>query len=399
MAVKKQTGGKVKSTTKPPKKKNSPSRKKAAPKKRVRKPAVKKSAAGRKAAVKKPAGKTSMSYELKKVCLGVAILLAICLTVAMLADIFIKSGRPVTDGPPSEVAETSGDTLPYKKPAVPKIKMAPVVEPAVEPPQTKKKIAGLKDKNSEPSIVYEVFDDVDPGHAKKPSTQLKPGVHTPQIAIIIDDIGYARQLALDLYEVDSDITFSILPFSPYGKKIAGKLGPAGAELMLHLPMEPTEYPRVKPGPGALLSSMSPDLLLKQLRKDLDAIPGVIGVNNHMGSKLTAQADKMNQIFTVLKQKNLFFIDSRTSPNSKGEASARLFMLRFSQRDIFLDNFQNVEYITGQFQKLIKAAHKHGTAIGIGHPYQATLDTLKIELPKLKGKIQVVRASRLVAIPG
>ena len=134
--------------------------------------------------------------------------------------------------------------------------------------------------------------------------------------------------------MDPAITFSILPFSPHGKKIAGKLGPAGAELMLHLPMEPTEYPRVKPGPGALLSSMSPDLLLKQLRKDLDAVPGVIGVNNHMGSKLTAQSDQMNQIFTVLKQKDLFFIDSRTSPDSKGEASARLFMLRFSQRDIF-----------------------------------------------------------------
>ena len=392
MAVKKQTGGRGKSTAKAPAKKKSPARKKTAPKKTVKKPAG-----------KKAAGKTNLVHELKKIGLGVAILLAVCLTAAMLADIFIKSGRPVPS--PPEVADTPPQ--PLKKPAVPKVRMTPVVDdstenPAENPvdglPLTKKKTAGLKDKNSAPAIVYEVFDDVDPGHVKKPPVR-KPGVHMPQIAIIIDDIGYDKRLALELFKVNPDITFSILPFSPYGKKIAGKLGPKGAELMLHLPMEPTEYPKVDPGPGALLSSMSPDKLLAQLRKDLDAVPGVTGVNNHMGSRLTAQADKMNQIFTVLKQKNLFFIDSRTSPDSKGEASARLFMLRFSHRDIFLDNFQNVEYITGQFKKLVKASHKHGTAIGIGHPYQATLDTLKVELPKLRGTVQVVRASRLVAIPG
>ena len=94
MAAKKQTGGQANSTAKPPKKKKSPSRKKAAPKKKAKKPA------GKKPAAKKPAGKTKLAYELKKVGLGIAILLAICLTVAMLADIFIKSGRPVSDVPP-----------------------------------------------------------------------------------------------------------------------------------------------------------------------------------------------------------------------------------------------------------------------------------------------------------
>ena len=201
-----------------------------------------------------------------------------------------------------------------------------------------------------------------------------------------------------LLELDKDITFSILPFSPFGKTLAGRLSAKGAELMLHLPMEPTQYPRINPGPGALLASMTPDALINQLHLDLEAVPGVVGVNNHMGSRLTSLSDKMNQIFTVLKKEDLFFIDSRTAPDSKGEAAARLFMLRFSHRDVFLDNFQNYEYISGQFRKLIKRAEKHGHAIGIGHPYQATLDTLKIELPKIKGKVRVVRASRLVAVP-
>ncbi|MCK4768174.1 MAG: divergent polysaccharide deacetylase family protein, partial [Desulfobacula sp.] len=82
-----------------------------------------------------------------------------------------------------------------------------------------------------------------------------------------------------------------------------------------------------------------------------------------------------------------------------KASARLLKLKFAQRDVFLDNFQDTEYITGQFKKLIDLAKKHGSAIGIGHPYEATLQTLSKELPKLKNKVEIVRVSALTAIPG
>ncbi len=128
----------------------------------------------------------------------------------------------------------------------------------------------------------------------------------PRIAIIIDDIGYNKDLAMGLLKVNKNITFAILPFSPSGRQLARTLSGKGAELMLHLPMEPTQYPKVNPGPGALLASMSPDELLTQLRKDLHAVPGTVGVNNHMGSRLTADSDKMNQIFTVLKQRISFY---------------------------------------------------------------------------------------------
>jgi polysaccharide deacetylase 2 family uncharacterized protein YibQ len=220
----------------------------------------------------------------------------------------------------------------------------------------------------------------------------------PRIAIIIDDIGYDKNLAMGLLDIDKNITFAILPFSPAGAQLAHSLSAKGAELMLHLPMEPTQYPKVNPGPGALLSSMSPDELLTQLREDIRAVPGTVGANNHMGSRLTADSDKMNQIFTVLKQKNMFFIDSRTSVESKGEQSARMFQLKFSHRDVFLDNFQDVEYISGQIEKLIKQAKDHGSAIGIGHPHQATLDALKRELPKIRKKVRLVPASKLVEVP-
>ena len=245
--------------------------------------------------------------------------------------------------------------------------------------------------------MYEIFEELDHGQVEKKPVLPKEADDIPRIAIIIDDIGYDRQVAMDLCLLDSHLTFSVLPFSPFGLSIAEKLSAKGAQLMLHLPMEPVQYPKVNPGPGALFSSMTPDNLLAQLRKNLNQVPGVVGVNNHMGSKLTADSDKMNQIFTILKKKGLFYIDSRTSPISQGEASARLFKLNFAQRDIFLDNFQNISYISGQFARLIKIAQKHGTAIGIGHPYKVTLEALKIELPKLKGKIRIVPASQLVNV--
>jgi polysaccharide deacetylase 2 family uncharacterized protein YibQ len=223
--------------------------------------------------------------------------------------------------------------------------------------------------------------------------------HIPQIVIIIDDIGYDKKIAMALCDLDSNITFSVLPFAPFGKIISKQLHAKGSQLMLHLPMEPVKYPEVNPGPGAILSSMSPDTLLDQLKKNMDDVPNIVGVNNHMGSKITTRSAQMNQIFTILKRENLFFIDSRTAPESKCKASARLLKLRFGQRDVFLDNFQNQEYITGQFEKLKALAIKHGSAIGIGHPYEATFHTLSSELPKLKNKIKIVRADRLVSIPG
>nr|WP_319490227.1 divergent polysaccharide deacetylase family protein [uncultured Desulfobacter sp.] len=389
---------------------------KAAPKKNTQ--TKKKPATPRKTGTKKPAKKNGADFllEVKKTVLGLAILVSVCLVAAMLVDIFVQARRPVAPqthadkGTPPGAQHQDQDQVaetPRQEPSEPGTKPTETAEPKLI-----SKAKGLKEKDhasgrsslektSLPkegsAIVYEVYDDVTPSPPKKAVPPNKNNA-VPRIAIIIDDIGYSKTLAMGLVKVDKNITFSILPFSPSGTQLAHRLSEKGAELMLHLPMEPTQYPKVNPGPGALLSSMSPDALLTQLRKDIQAVPGTVGVNNHMGSRLTADSDKMNQIFTVLKKSDLFFIDSRTSVESKGEQSARMFQLKFSHRDVFLDNFQDVEYISGQMKKLIKLAKEHGSAIGIGHPHQATLDALKRELPKLKGKVQLVPASKLVEIP-
>ncbi|PIE62405.1 MAG: hypothetical protein CSA25_05380 [Desulfobacter postgatei] len=367
----------------------------------------------RKTRRKKSAKQTNpdFSHELKKTVLGITILVAVCLTAAMLFDIFIKAGQPVAskaqvDKKAPPVGGSPAPVPPRQKPLSPEPKIPSAAEPKII-----SKAQGLKKKEylpgdrgmsatpapkERPAIIYEVYDHVAPPPKKTVPPQKDDFV--PQIAIIIDDIGYNKKLAMDLCNIDKNITFSILPFSPVGTQLAHSLSAKGAELMLHLPMEPIQYPKIDPGPGALLASMSPDELLTQVRKDIHAVPGTVGVNNHMGSRLTADSDKMNQIFSVLKQNNLFFVDSRTSPESKGGQSARMFQLKFSHRDVFLDNFQDVEYISGQIEKLIKQAKDHGSAIGIGHPHQATLDALERELPKIRGKVKLVPASRLVRVP-
>lgn len=322
--------------------------------------------------------------ELKKILVGIAILVSVCLTVAMVADIFFHPGR----------FQKKED---IKKPHV-QTKIKPIQED-ISDVTSKKKVTGLivKHVKSDKPIKYEVFEDIDHTSVDKPIPPVK--AHRPKIVIIIDDIGYHKKNALALCDLNPNITFSVLPFSPFGKTLAEKLHSKGSELMLHLPMEPVAYPKVDPGPGAILSSMSPDTLLDQLRKDIKEVPYIVGVNNHMGSKLTTHSNQMNQIFTILKKKNLFFVDSRTASKSQCKASARLLRIKFAQRDVFLDNNQNVKYITGQLKELVDLAEKHGSAIGIGHPYDATLQALSKELPKLKNKIDIVPASTLIAIPG
>ena len=219
----------------------------------------------------------------------------------------------------------------------------------------------------------------------------------PKVAIIIDDLGYDKVIAEKFLKLDAAFTFSLLPHSTFQKSIIKAAGAKGIEIMLHLPMEPMEYPEVDPGFGALLTTMSPDQLISQLEKDIKAVPSAKGVNNHMGSKMTAVSAQMYQIFSVLKKKDLFFIDSLTTPKSLCKPSARLFQVPFAQRDVFIDHIQEPDFIRKQIKTLIRIADSHGEAIGIAHPYEITYDILRELLPDLQKKILLVPASEIVHI--
>ena len=217
----------------------------------------------------------------------------------------------------------------------------------------------------------------------------------PLVALVIDDLGYDKKIAEKFSNLDINLTFSILPHSPFKDEIARLANSKGIEIMLHLPMEPVEYPEVNPGPGTLLSSMSADELIRQLEDDLDALPGIKGVNNHMGSKLTVESTQMYQIFSVLKQRGLFFIDSRTTSDSMARPSARLFQIPFAERDVFIDHYLKPNFIRKQIKELIRIARLNGAAVGILHPHSTTYQILHKTLPDLKNQVQLVSASKIV----
>ncbi|MGD8303367.1 MAG: divergent polysaccharide deacetylase family protein [Desulfobacterales bacterium] len=232
---------------------------------------------------------------------------------------------------------------------------------------------------------------------KLPPPIPKPGTvkSLPAVALIIDDLGYDKQIAKKFVRLNVPLTFSILPHSPFQQKIARLAESKGLEIMLHLPMEPNEYPNVDPGPGTLLVSMSADELIAQLDKNLNTMPNVKGVNNHMGSRLTAESTQLYQIFSVLKQRGLYFIDSRTSADSLCEPSARMFQIPFAQRDVFLDHHPTPDFIRKQIKELIRVARHNGQAVGILHPHATTLRILQEMLPDLQNKVHLVPASKIV----
>ena len=219
--------------------------------------------------------------------------------------------------------------------------------------------------------------------------------HRPRIAIVIDDLGYDFQLAQKFIQLDRSISLAILPHTPFQKKISSIAQKEGMETLLHLPMEPMEYPRISPGEGALLTHMSLGELSAVLVEDLDFVPGVRGVNNHMGSRFTTLPAPLKTVFLELKERNLFFLDSRTTPDTRAESVAKEVGLPFVRRNIFLDHIASAEFTREQLAKLLSIAQRDGTAIGIGHPIDSTYAELAKALPALKHQAAIVPVSQLI----
>jgi polysaccharide deacetylase 2 family uncharacterized protein YibQ len=217
----------------------------------------------------------------------------------------------------------------------------------------------------------------------------------PKIAIIIDDLGYDLDIALSLMALDLPISFSVLPHTPFTKHIAEKARERGREVMLHLPMEPRDYPSVNPGSGALLLSMDEPKLRWVMDQDLAQVKGACGANNHMGSSFTECREKMQVVLEELKKKNLFFVDSRTTKNTVGFQMAKQMGLPAARRNIFLDNDHDSGAIKAQMERLLSIARGAGSAIGIGHARMETLETLREYDSVLKSEFRVVPVSELV----
>jgi polysaccharide deacetylase 2 family uncharacterized protein YibQ len=148
--------------------------------------------------------------------------------------------------------------------------------------------------------------------------------------------------------------------------------PEGHEIMLHQPMEPFNA-AVDPGPGAIFVDNRQAYIQQVVTENINALPHVVGVNNHMGSKYTQKPKKMGQALDVVRRRGLFFVDSLTTGHSTAYACARQMGVSTQRRDLFLDNQPDVSCVVRQMKRLRILAHKHASSIGIGHPRPDTAE--------------------------
>ncbi len=231
-----------------------------------------------------------------------------------------------------------------------------------------------------------------------PPKKLKPppAPVTGRVAIIIDDIGLSIEPAIEVMELKVPIALSIFPLAPFSREIAEIAHAGGFTVMLHLPLEPYEYPRRNPGSGALYTSMDSSAMVAQLTTDINSVPHVKGINNHMGSRFTEDKDAMVMLLKWIKGKELFFVDSRTTPLTVAHRLAVQMGIPSGKRRVFLDNEQNVEAILAKIDELGNIAMNEGKAIGIGHPHRTTIAALQKGIPRLRSRgLKIVPVSELL----
>ena len=216
----------------------------------------------------------------------------------------------------------------------------------------------------------------------------------PRIAIIIDDIGYNRPAGEKAVSLPGALTYAVIPFTPFGRKLAEMAYFSDKEVILHLPMESTN--RKKLDIGGITTRHSKWQVKDQIRSSLNRLPFAVGFNNHMGSMLTADEKAMSWIMEEVSATPLFFIDSMTNPHSIAYETANAYGVPSMRRDVFLDADPHPEKIEKAFQQLVRIAKRMGAAIGIAHPYPTTLDFLDTNIHKLGDYgVKLVSVSELV----
>jgi len=215
----------------------------------------------------------------------------------------------------------------------------------------------------------------------------------PTIAIIIDDMGNQYENGADLVRLPYPLTLSFLPQRPHTLKLSEMAKKYNKEIMLHSPMENTLG--LKLGKGGLLETMSENEIRNTLEKSFKAIPYMVGINNHMGSKLTTKPKIMKWVMAKISEYPFYFLDSRTSSDSVAAKTAEAFNIPNLSRDVFLDHRQTRKFVQKQFLKLIEIAKEKGTAVAIAHPHKVTVDYLSWALERLDKKgISIATASAI-----
>jgi len=234
------------------------------------------------------------------------------------------------------------------------------------------------------------------GRAPAPSPPRNAPGGEPRLAIVIDDLGNELAPARRLAGWPQPVAGAVLPGLAHSAASARALSEGGKQVLLHLPMEPEGFPRVRPGPGVILRAQSDGEIAQTLEADLATVPGAAGVNNHMGSAATADPRVMRAVARVLSHRGLFFVDSRTTDATVAERTAEEESVPSARRRVFLDDVATEAAVKERLDEAIERARTEGSAIAIGHPYPATLAVLERELPTAGEKgVKLVKVGELV----
>jgi polysaccharide deacetylase 2 family uncharacterized protein YibQ len=234
--------------------------------------------------------------------------------------------------------------------------------------------------------------------AKEKEASPKPGRRIRgYVALIVDDMGNSPEALDVILGLKEPVTISVLPYSSHGQEMAKMAHDNGLEVLLHLPLESlNNHETGTDTEGMIITAMSPDEIVGAFETDLARVPFADGVNNHMGSKFTADAGLMRTLLGPLKEKGLFFVDSRTTAQTVALDEALRMGVPAVKRDVFLDADADRGRIRGRLVELFKLARKKGRALGICHPYSETLEALRTGFRQFADyDLEVVPVSQLV----
>ena len=206
----------------------------------------------------------------------------------------------------------------------------------------------------------------------------------PLIAIVIDDMGIDVKHSAQAMRMKAPLTLSFLTYAENLSRQTSQARANGHELMLHVSMEPTSS-TVDAGPNVLLTGLDDAELLRRLEWGFARFSGYVGINNHMGSKFTADTHAMGLVIDAVKSRGLLFLDSRTSGGTVGGKLARQKGVPLAERNVFIDHVNDLNEVKARLKDVEKFARRNGYVIAIGHPRQVTLEALGVWLEDIQAR--------------
>jgi len=298
-----------------------------------------KSAGANAAAKKKRSNPLTRQDKLRAVL--VAAVLVLFAAVSSLVIIFVQSVQDHDPPPSAHIIHPAPEELPP-----PNDEEAP---PALEPP---------------PEPPFE-----------PPEEPMRPGRGT--LVFVIDDAGHNLRDLQPFLDFPGPITIAVLPGLAYSVESAHRVREAGKELLLHQPME--SIGGTDPGPGAVMAGMGSDEIRAIINRNLDELWPVAGMNNHEGSRVTMDAEAMETVLELSRERGILFLDSRTTAQSAAPQVARRLGITIGERDIFVDNNPDRESMLYFITRGLSVAQRQGWAIMIGHAWSPELAPLLNEL--------------------